>query len=92
MKSLFRLSFELLVSLIGYGALLAQEALILPPAGDPIVVSVEDRRVYQALYSNDLENWNSLGDVYKRQPLETCSFLPCLCRGNFPVTNQDSYD
>lgn len=64
MKSPFRLSLELLIILVGSGSSLAQEALILPPAGDPIIVSVEDRRVYQALYSHDLETWNAIGDLF----------------------------
>jgi lysophospholipase L1-like esterase len=74
MESQFRLSFGLLMVLTGSGSLLGQEALILPPAGDPIVVSVEDRRVYQALYSNDLENWNSVGDLFLPSPIVPWEF------------------
>lgn len=59
-----KLSLGLMLVSIGDWPSVAQEALFSTPNGIQTLIPVEERRVYQALHSTDLENWDSMGDPF----------------------------
>ena len=63
-KFSFTLSFGLILASIGGWSSLAQEALFSTTSGIQTFIPVEEGQVYQALFSTDLQNWDSLGDPF----------------------------
>lgn len=64
MKAYFRFLLGWVTIFSGTEVSIGQEASFLAPTGIEFSRPVEARRVYQALYSNDLEVWNPLGDPF----------------------------